>query len=466
MRFSHKLAAAIVLPVCMVLSAGGTWSIHQNFTHSLTMEAQTHASAQRSQRYELETVLSKAETLDSNTLFSQITQYANERQQLGKKENWFAVLGENGTVLYSCVPQTIPYQRQRDAAEAEEGIVLYTSDGVETYELLGTPLRGLSRSLWLVNVYNVSSLFAERDRQIRQHMVLEAVVLLLAGGVAASVAYFMTRPLQQLEMASQQLSKGNLAVRIQIHSGDEMEQLGSTFNGMAQAVCEQMQNLQEESERQKRFVAAFTHELKTPMTAILGYANLLRSGEQPPEKHHRAAEYIYHESQRLETLSRELLLLLGLERGGPELKPVTLNAVKGELFRSLPDLETRLLWQCKDATVQADKALLVTLLRNLILNAMAADTSGNSVRVWCRNDSKGVCLGVTDSGPGIPRHELVRVKEPFYRIDKSRAREAGGNGLGLAICEQIARAHKTNLQIESRSGEGTTVSIILQEAKG
>lgn len=111
-----------------------------------------------------------------------------------------------------------------------------------------------------------------------------------------------------------------------------MEQLGKTFNGMAQAVCEQMQSLQEESERQKRFVAAFTHELKTPMTAILGYANLLRSGEQPPEKHHRAAEYIYHESLRLETLSRELLLLLGLEKGAPELGPVTLGAVKGALF--------------------------------------------------------------------------------------------------------------------------------------
>lgn len=465
MRFSQKLAAAIVLPVCMLLSAGGTWSIHQNFTHSLNMAVQTHAAAQRSQRFELESVLSEVEEHDSNMLFSKITQYANQQRQLGKEDNWFVVMGENGVILYSSVPQTIPYQRQREAAEEKEQAALYSSDGAQTYELIGTTMRGLSRSLWLVNVYDVSPLFAERDRQIRQYMMLEAVVLLLAAGAAVVTAYFMARPLRQLETASRQLSQGDLAVRTRIHSGDELEQLGKTFNGMAQAVCKQMQSLQEESERQKRFVAAFTHELKTPMTAILGYANLLRSGEQPPEKHHRAAEYIYHESLRLETLSRELLLLLGLEKGAPELGPVTLGAVKGALFRSMPELETRILWQCKDVTVQADKALLVTLLRNLVLNAVAADSSGNRIRVWSRKELHEICLGVTDSGPGIPQQELMHIKEPFYRMDKSRAREGGGNGLGLTICEQIARAHKTNLKIESRLGQGTTVSITLQEVK-
>lgn len=131
----------------------------------------------------------------------------------------------------------------------------------------------------------------------------------------------------------------------------------------------------------------------------------------------------------------------------------------------MPELETRILWQCKDVTVQADKALLVTLIRNLVLNAAAADSSGNRIRVWSRKELHEICLGVTDSGPGIPQQELMHIKEPFYRMDKSRAREGGGNGLGLTICEQIARAHKTNLKIESRLGQGTTVSITLQEVK-
>lgn len=466
MRFSQKLTAAIVLPVCMALSVGGTWSIHQNFSHSLDTVTQTHTAAQMSQRYELESILNKVEDGDANTLFSQITQYANQQRQLGKEENWFAVMGENGTILYSCIPQVIPYQCQQRAAEAEKRAILYTTGDAQTYELIGTPMRGLSRRLWLINVYDMDSLFTERDRQIRQHVMLEIVVLLLTAGAAAVVSHFMTEPLRQLETASQKLAKGDLTVRAQVNSGDELERLGNIFNDMAQAICEQMQTLQEEAARQKRFVAAFTHELKTPMTAILGYANLLRSGEQPAEKRHRAAEYIYHESLRLETMSRELLLLLGLEKGGNELKPITLGAVKGELFRSLAGLEKRLLWQCKDTTVLADKELLVTLLRNLILNAVAADTSGKNIRIWSQESPGEIRVRVTDYGCGMTEEDVERIKEPFYRIDKSRSRAAGGSGLGLAICAKIAQAHKTDLQIESQIGQGTTISITLQEAQG
>lgn len=466
MKFSQKLAAAIVLPVCMALSAGGTWSIHRNFFRSLDMATQAHTAAQISQRYELEMNLGQAENADPTELFSQLMQYADQQRQMGKEENWFAVMGENGSVLYSNIPQTIPYRSQRDAASAAEQTVLYATGAGRQYQLLGTQMRGLSRPLWLVNVYDMSPQFAERDRQIRQHLTLEVVVLLLAAGAAAVVSHCMTEPLRQLETASRKLARGDLTARTQIESGDELERLGNTFNGMAQAVCEQMQALQEESMRQKRFVGAFNHELKTPMTAIFGYANLLRSGEQPSEKRHRAADYIYHESLRLENLSRELLLLLGLEKGGVEMKPVSLATVKGELFRSLPELEKRLLWQCEETTVQANKELLVTLLRNLVVNAAVADTTGKSIRIWSQ-DSKGkVRIGVTDCGPGIPEEEVARIKEPFYRIDKSRSREAGGNGLGLAICEQIAQAHNTDLQIESRLGQGTTLSIILQEVQG
>lgn len=467
MKFSQKLAASIVLPVCMALSVGGAWSIHQNFFRSLDMATQTHTVAQTSQRYELEMNLSQLEEADPNALFSQITQYTNQQRQLGKEENWFAVMGENGMVLFSSIPQTVPYEYQRAAAEAAEHTVLYyATDAGQRYQLLGTPMRGLTRKLWLINVYDVSQQFAERDRQIWQHMTLEVVILLLVVGMAAAVSHFMTEPLRQMEMVSRKLAGGDLAARTRIDTGDELEQLGNTFNGMAQAVCEQMQALQEESARQKRFVGAFNHELKTPMTAILGYANLLRNGEQPPEKHHRAADYIYHESLRLENLSRELLLLLGLEKGNIEMTRVPLSAVKGELFRSLPELETRMLWQCRETAVKANRELLVTLIRNLILNAAAADTTGKSIRIWSRNDQGGIRIGVTDCGPGIPEEELARIKEPFYRIDKSRSREIGGNGLGLAICEQIAQAHKTDLQVESRPGQGTTFSITLQEEQG
>lgn len=464
MRFSHKLAAAIVLPTCLALSVGGTWSIHQNFSRALDTAAQVHAADQMNQRYVLEAALSEVGRADSNALFSQMAQYAERQRQLGKEDNWFVVMGENDAILYSNMPQAISYKSQQDAVAEQEKIVYALAES-KTYQLLCTQMRGLSRPLWLVNAYDVSTQVIERDRQVQQHLMLEGVVLLLAGIAAVIVARRMTKPLRQLEIASQAISQGDLTARTQIQSGDELEHLGNTFNTMAQAVRQQMEALQEETARQKRFVAAFTHELKTPMTAILGYGNLLRSGEQPAEKRHRAAEYIYHESQRLEALSQDLMQLFGLERGGIQLGPVKLSTLWGELRRSLPTLDARLEWEGEEITLFANRTLLVTLLRNLILNAASADTKQGMIHVWCRATQEGIRLGVTDTGPGIPTEECRRIVEPFYRLDKSRSRAGGGNGLGLTICEQIARAHGTQLQIESQLGQGTTVWIPLQEVK-
>lgn len=464
MRFSHKLAAAIVLPTCLALSVGGTWSIHQNFSRALDTAAQVHAADQMNQRYVLEAALSEVGRADSNALFSQMAQYAKRQRQLGKEDNWFVVMGENDAILYSNMPQAISYKSQQDAVAEQEKIVYVLAES-KTYQLLCTQMRGLSRPLWLVNAYDVSAQVMERDRQVQQHLMLEGVVLLLAGMAAVIVARRMTKPLRQLEIASQAISQGDLTARTQIQSGDELEHLGNTFNTMAQAVRQQMEALQEETARQKRFVAAFTHELKTPMTAILGYGNLLRSGEQPAEKRHRAAEYIYHESQRLEALSQDLMQLFGLERGGIQLGPVKLSTLWGELRRSLPTLDARLEWEGEEITLFANRTLLVTLLRNLILNAASADTKQGMIHVWCRATQEGIRLGVTDTGPGIPTEECRRIVEPFYRLDKSRSRAGGGNGLGLTICEQIARAHGTQLQIESQLGQGTTVWIPLQEVK-
>lgn len=361
------------------------------------------------------------------------------------------------------MPFGIPYAKQQEAAAAREHQVLYHTDGTDSYQILCTRMWGAERPLWLVNAYDAGNQFAERDRLIRQDLFRVGGVLLLVGAAALIVARLLTQPLRQLETASRALSRGELTARVQIRSRDELEHLGNTFNTMAEAVENQVQALREESARQKRFVAAFSHELKTPMTAILGYANLLRSGEQAPDKRHRAAGYIYHESQRLEELSRELLLLFGLEQGGVALQNVKLSAVWGDVRRSLPELEPRLRWEGKDAAVRADRPLLTALLRNLILNAAHADGSGGTILFWNKETADGVRVGVTDAGTGIPPEELDKLTEPFYRVDKSRSRMSGGNGLGLTICAQIAQAHGARLQIESAAGQGTTVWITLKE---
>ena len=294
---------------------------------------------------------------------------------------------------------------------------------------------------------------------------MECIALALAGAAAAAVSIFLTRPLRMLEAASRRVAKGDYDVRCALDTNDELGALGESFDMMTDAVRAQIDALHAETERQKRFVASFTHELKTPMTSILGYADLLRSGAQSPERSQRAANHIYHEAKRLEQLGHPLLQLLGLEHGGVVLQPAPLAAVLADVRRSLPELPVRLTVDCpQDAAVLADRALLCTLIRNLVLNAAASKPRDGTVSVCCERQDDGWQIAVRDTGCGIAAEELEKVLEPFYRVDKSRARQNGGNGLGLTLCSEIAPAHGTALRLESTLGQGTTARVWLKEA--
>lgn len=218
--------------------------------------------------------------------------------------------------------------------------------------------------------------------------------------------------------------------------------------------------VQELNARQSRFVADLTHELKTPLTSMIGYADLLRSGMLDDARRRTAADAIYHESTRLESLSQQLLALQGLQKNGIALQAVDVAAVFHDVARSLPNAPLTLDAPA-GATVQADRVLLADLLRNLVVNALHASIPGNTVRLICTDAGNGWRLAVIDTGCGIPAKAVPHLTEPFYRVDKARARADGGSGIGLALCAEIAAAFGTKLNFASEVGAGTTVSLTL-----
>lgn len=222
------------------------------------------------------------------------------------------------------------------------------------------------------------------------------------------------------------------------------------------------EKLQALNDRQSRFVADLTHELKTPLTSMIGYADLLRSAPLDESRRRAAADAIYHESARLESLSQQLLALQGLQTDGVTLGSVPVAAVFADVARSLPDAAL----DCDapaGAAVRADRVLLADLLRNLVLNALHAEPKDGTVHLTCAEAGGQWRLTVRDNGCGIPAGALPHLTEPFYRVDKARARTNGGSGVGLALCAEIAAAFGTKLEFESTPGEGTTVAICLQK---
>lgn len=222
------------------------------------------------------------------------------------------------------------------------------------------------------------------------------------------------------------------------------------------------EKLQALNDRQSRFVADLTHELKTPLTSMIGYADLLRSAPLDESRRRAAADAIYHESTRLESLSQQLLALQGLQTDGVTLGSVPVAAVFADVARSLPDAAL----DCDapaGAAVRADRVLLADLLHNLVLNALHAEPKDGTVHLTCAEAGGQWRLTVRDNGCGIPAGALPHLTEPFYRVDKARARANGGSGVGLALCAEIAAAFGTKLEFESTPGEGTTVAICLQK---
>ena len=313
-----------------------------------------------------------------------------------------------------------------------QSILQYGPNVTRTYrsDLLG--------GLVMVTTFDVTEIFAARNRSLQRFFLLEAAVV--AG--AAVVDY---------------------ALRTRMHTGDELEILSQGFDQMAGAVQDKVEALELSVQQRDDFVGAFTHELKTPMTGIIGYADLLRSMQPDPEEQREAAGAIFHEAQRLEALSGKLLQLMGLGEHAPQLVPVQLDSVFAEARRAVaPALNGCILtMQSNGLTVQGDADLLCDLVINLVTNAAKASTPGSAIAVCAEQADGSIRLTVQDHGQGIPADKLARVVEPFYMVDKSRSRRQGGSGLGLALCSRIAQAHGGTLAMESELGKGTTVTVTL-----
>ena len=207
--------------------------------------------------------------------------------------------------------------------------------GGGTYALFASELQGGYR---IVTAYDLTALYTSRNAAVRRFLGLEAVVLAAAALVTALLARQMTRPLQILRAASAEIAGGDYDRRTALHTGDELENVSQSFDKMADAVQEKIADLQVDVQRREDFMGAFAHELKTPMTSIIGYADMLRTLQIDPAEQHEAAGAIYHESRRLEALSYKLLSLLSLSDERLELAPVDLTDLWPRLRMACPQV--------------------------------------------------------------------------------------------------------------------------------
>jgi signal transduction histidine kinase len=282
--------------------------------------------------------------------------------------------------------------------------------------------------------------------------------------MAILFAGILTRPLAKLQSASMEIANGNYTKRTQIRTNDEIGVLSNSFDTMADSIEEHIDQLKLQARQRDDFVNAFTHELKTPMTSIIGYSTRLKKMDLSSEQYAESIDYINSEAIRLELLSNKLLHLMGLQEHSIELQSVSIALLFKRLEHTLTknDKDVSISFHCNVTEhAAADADLLDCMIRNLIDNAVNGCTEKGIVRVDASSQKDHILISIRDNGIGIQPQDLERIAEPFYMVDKSRAHQQGGSGLGLSLCTKIAEIHHTELRFTSDVGIGTTVEFAI-----
>lgn len=306
----------------------------------------------------------------------------------------------------------------------------------------------LGDGITLLAALDVSPVYALRGELLRGAAALGLLGMALAGVLAAWLSGVVTRPLAQLAGAAEKLADGEYGAPLPTAGKDEIGALTRAFSGMGAAIGEREAALRAQAEERQALIDAMAHEMRTPLTAILGGTRLLQQSRLSESQRDELLETMAREAARLSTMDERLLLLTRLDHEEVAFAPFDSRAMAEEALSVFDGVQLA----GEGAAFTGERELTILLLRNLVVNAQRA---GGEAPVCVTLHPDG--FDVTDRGCGMTAEQIARAFEPFYKADKARTRSAGGAGLGLSLCRKIARLHHGDICIESEIGRGTRV---------
>jgi two-component system sensor histidine kinase BaeS len=438
----------------LVIAFTAVWSTRAEFIRFLTDQTQTDIVSRLSDYHS---------TYGSWERVESVFTYGNYAQQPGigpggpdRRKLPFALADESGQII---IPNG-PFRRGEKLSNAilEEGIPI-TEDG----EVIGilipvrAPFEGQPREIEFIQRIN---------RLLLYGAVIGAVIALMLGVLLSRT---LTRPIRELTQATHAVSQGDLSQQVPVRSSDELGELAQAFNKMSSELSRSVN-------ARKQMTADIAHELRTPLSLILGHAEAVHDGVLLPTREN--FEIIREEATRLEHLVNDLRILSLADAG--ELS-ISLQTVEPQ--RLLQDVASTYQYQAQRknitldldiasplSSIEVDPGRMTQVLTNILDNALHHTPEGKKIVLSARAVDDQIELAIQDSGPGLTKEDLERIFDRFYRTDTSRQREGavpGGSGLGLAIAKSIVQAHGGQLSAESNitsiqeTGKGLKVIITL-----
>ena len=455
MRFIWKIFIATFLIIIISFGTGGFLLINSVFQSTLNSSVNTAKSENKLICISFNAVVNSTE---ANFFDYTLKNFTNQ-------------ISDNHRIIIDDKSQINFYEKNLFINElkiGEQGYQIIYVNGNQYIQVISL-VESDEKRIYIESVKDISDIFVQREKQYKSYRTILICVAFISSIIIMIFARYITKPLMKLSDAAQEIANGNFDKRVKYSKfgmSREVELLTNNFNKMADNVENYIEEIKAEAQRKEDFVGNFTHELKTPLTSIIGYADMLRSYDLPADERRLSAEYIYKEGKRLEALSLHLLNLIVIRNNN--FKFVSKNTV--EFFKDiqkslkfiLEKYNIKLFVKAEKADIKIEPMLMKTVILNLVENACKASKSGDEVAIVGLLNKNKYIIAVADNGKGIPEKEISRITEAFYMVDKSRAREYGGAGLGLALCKEILSLHNTALNIESKLGIGTVMSFELE----
>lgn len=317
--------------------------------------------------------------------------------------------------------------------------------------------------------HDISSIYESWDKELRMLNKVNFIVALTVAFVMTFLLFILLYPMSLINRGVKEITNGNYEYKIAEKGSYEFKILSKNINALSQSVLLNVEKLKNISEGRKNFIDNFAHEMKTPLTSIIGFSSLMSIRKNiNKEKIAEYSEIITEEANRLKKLSGKLLELSTAEHVLLDYSQVAISdffhEIKTIMQPMLEEKKCQLNVEFDDTVINIDKELFKSLFYNLIDNAIKASLPGATIFLNCQTSqtkSNKVILSVTDEGIGMSESDIQLAIEPFYMADKARSRKENGVGLGLTLCAEIVRQHNATMHISSQLNKGTKVCIIM-----
>ncbi len=461
MKLFWKLLISVESIILLIFAVFGCVLIYFSFENSMGREKEQSKQQILFLKYAF---LTSVGNLPDNYYGNDIaiSQMAETIQKnLGSQNDVIKIYNSSGKMIYG----TDTYESVLVGAELSESIGaskvrMYNGEYFIESLLEVESIRG---TYYLELDKNITYIYKERRQLLNNYRMALLIAFLISVIFTFVLAVSFTKPIRRLSIETKWFAEGNYKRRVTVRGKDEITELMLSFNHMADTLEKTMSRLEENARRQEDFTAAFAHELKTPLTSVIGYADMLRSQNLSDEDRLLSADYIFQQGKRLERLSYKLLELVGMKDGEINNQKIAVlelgEKIKKMTMEILLEKQITLHVKMASGEIYGDIDLLLSLFSNLIDNARKACEVNGTIWMIGEKTNEGYCIFVQDTGRGIPKREIERITEAFYMVDKSRARKEGGAGIGMTLCKRIVELHNAQWKISSELGKGTKITI-------